>query len=87
MIPLTSLYVAYSSEIIFPEAEGSATGYLLAGSQTFGFILGLIFIAILEGKDPWAARILMLINSVFFLIALLINLSNKEVLRRTKFEQ
>ena len=47
MIPLVSLYTAYSSEVVFPEAEGSATGYLLAVSQTFGFVLGLIFIAIL----------------------------------------
>lgn len=40
-IPITSMLMAYSSEVVYPLGEGSATGYLFAASQTFGFILGI----------------------------------------------
>ena len=43
--PLPSLYMAYSSEVIYPLGEGSATGYLFAASQTYGFVIGLGAIA------------------------------------------
>jgi hypothetical protein len=41
LIPTTSLLMAYSSEVVYPLGEGSATGYLFAASQTFGFVIGL----------------------------------------------
>jgi hypothetical protein len=43
VIPLTALFTAYSSELSFPVAQGSATGYLFAGSQTVGSISGFIW--------------------------------------------
>ena len=41
MIPTTSIFLAYSSEVIYPLGEGSATGFLFASAQTFGFLLGM----------------------------------------------
>lgn len=40
LIPLPSILIAYSSEITFPIDESSSAGYLLASSQTFGFLMG-----------------------------------------------
>ena len=48
LLPFTSLFTAYSSEVVFPLPEGSATGYLFAASQTFGFLLGIGSIAIVD---------------------------------------
>jgi MFS family permease len=47
LIPITSLLMAYSSEVIYPLGEGSATGYLFAASQTFGFAIGMASISII----------------------------------------
>mgnify|MGYP007068595262 FL=1 len=44
VIPLTALFTMYSTELSFPVAQGSATGYLFAGSQTVGFISGLLWV-------------------------------------------
>lgn len=57
MIPNLSLYVAYSAETAFPIGEGSAGGYLFAAGQTFGFILGVIVLNILDktrGPAIWS---------------------------------
>ena len=51
LIPLTSLYFTYSAEVAFPIGEASAGGYLFAASQTFGFILGLIVISLIDPND------------------------------------
>lgn len=49
-IPLTSMLMAYSSEVVYPLGEGSATGYLFAASQTFGFILGIGSAALIDSQ-------------------------------------
>jgi hypothetical protein len=41
IIPMTSMLMAYSSEVVYPLGEGTSTGYLFAASQTFGFVLGM----------------------------------------------
>jgi hypothetical protein len=44
VIPLTALFTTYSAELSFPVAQGSATGYLFAGSQTVGSISGFVWV-------------------------------------------
>jgi hypothetical protein len=48
LIPNVSLYIAYSAETAFPIGEGSAGGYLFAAGQTFGFLLGITIISVLN---------------------------------------
>jgi len=48
LIPNVSLYLAYSAESAFPIGEGSAGGYLFAGGQTFGAILGATVISVID---------------------------------------
>lgn len=48
LIPNVSLYLAYSAEVTFPLGEGSAGGYLFAGGQTFGAVLGAVIIIVLD---------------------------------------
>lgn len=43
--------MAYSSEVVFPLGEGSATGYLFAASQTFGFVMGMGSAAIIKSAS------------------------------------
>jgi hypothetical protein len=50
-IPTTSLFMSYSSEVVFPLGEGSATGYLFAASQTFGFVAGLGSAALVSSSN------------------------------------
>jgi hypothetical protein len=57
LIPNVSLYIAYSAETAFPIGEGSAGGYLFAAGQTFGFVLGVIIMAVLDktrGPALWS---------------------------------
>lgn len=49
-IPITSMLMAYSSEVVYPLGEGSATGYLFAASQTFGFALGIGSATLVESR-------------------------------------
>lgn len=48
LIPITAMLMAYSSEVVYPLGEGSATGYLFAASQTFGFVFGIGSAALIE---------------------------------------
>lgn len=48
LIPLPSILISYGSEIVFPIDESSSTGYLLAASQTFGFLVGFASISFLN---------------------------------------
>jgi hypothetical protein len=48
LIPLPSILIMYGSELVFPIDESSSAGYLLASSQTFGFIVGFISINVLN---------------------------------------
>lgn len=51
LIPNVSLYIAYAAEVAFPIGEGSAGGYLFAAGQTFGFLLGLIIVSVIDEKS------------------------------------
>ena len=62
LIPYTALFTAYTSEVVFPIPEGSATGYLFAVSQTFGFLAGIGTIAVIdnsEGENEWKVFVMM----------------------------
>lgn len=47
-LPVISLFIAYASEVIFPEGEGAGTTYLYAGSQFFGFLMGLFSVSLID---------------------------------------
>jgi hypothetical protein len=51
LIPLPSILILYGSELVFPIDESSSAGYLLASSQTFGFVIGFISINILGNRS------------------------------------
>jgi hypothetical protein len=48
MIPIPSILISYSSELVFPIDESSSAGYLFASSQTFGFLFGFLSISLLN---------------------------------------
>jgi hypothetical protein len=48
LIPMPSILITYASQVVFPIDEGSSAGYLFASSQTFGFLIGLMFTQILN---------------------------------------
>lgn len=50
VIPVASLLIAYSSECVYPLGEASAAGYLFAGSQTFGFVLGIVSVSLVDDE-------------------------------------
>ena len=77
LLPLTSLFMAYSSEIVFPLGEGSATGYLFASSQTFGFLLGIGMISFIEKDHEWKSYISMGIHAFFIFISVFFVLATK----------
>lgn len=74
VIPLTALFTMYSTELSFPVAQGSATGYLFAGSQTVGFISGIIWAYILDKTNKWKVYLLFGIHSLFLLGSLIITI-------------
>jgi hypothetical protein len=45
---LPSIYVLFSTEVAFPIDQSSAAGYMMASSQTVGFLAGLIYASILN---------------------------------------
>jgi len=45
---IPSYFVIYGSQIAFPADQASVAGYLFAIAQTFGFILGLILVPLLD---------------------------------------
>lgn len=59
VIPLTAVYTAYSVELTYPIAQGSATGYLFAVSQTFAFISGMLWITILDKTNKWKVYLML----------------------------
>ena len=85
-IPLPSLFLSYSSETVFPLGEGSATGYIYAVSQTFGFLLGLGSISFLDKENKWKVYTIYGAHCFFLLISILSICTTKEVLNRTNHE-
>ena len=81
---LPSIYVLFSTEIAFPIDQASAAGYMIAVSQTVGFLSGLLFAYILD-VDRRFARIIFYITLGCLFISFLISLTVKEDLRRARF--
>lgn len=75
VIPLTALFTTYSAELTFPTPQGSATGYLFAGSQTIGFISGLIWISLIDKKNKYKIYLLLACHVIFIILSLFVNLS------------
>jgi len=46
---IPSIYILYSTEVAFPIDQASAAGYLMAISQTFGFLSGILYANLLDG--------------------------------------
>ena len=45
---LPSICILFSTELAFPVDQASAAGYMLAFSQTLGFLFGLLFTNLLD---------------------------------------
>ena len=97
LIPITAMLMAYSSEVVYPLGEGSATGYLFAASQTFGFVFGIGSAALISSAhsddktkaddgEMWKVYLFMGLHALFFLSAFLLALLTKNTLNRTKYE-
>lgn len=84
VIPIPSLCISFASELVFPLDEGSSTGYLFAGSQTFGFVIGAIITVIVEQAESMAYFALAL-YAFLQLLACIVVLATQEDLRRLKF--
>ena len=86
LIPYTALFAAYSSEVVFPLAEGSATGYLFSAAATFGFVLGLGSIAVIDNTEgKLAIYIVMGLHCLLLCLSLLATYLTKETLNRSAF--
>jgi hypothetical protein len=83
---IPSLYVLYSTEIAFPTDQASATGYLMAFSQTFGFLFGILFAGLLDGSRTMASYIFYITISCLF-ASVILSISIKEDLRKKKYEE
>lgn len=78
--------------MIYPLGEGSATGFLFASAQTFGFLMGMGSAALIklengqpDGAEKWYVYIFMGIHILCFLGAFVGTLFTRNVLNRTKF--
>lgn len=83
-LSLPSIYVLYSTELAFPIDQSSAAGYMIAISQTVGFLSGLLFANILNGTKEMAYVIFFVTGACLF-ISILVSLSIKQDLRKTRF--
>lgn len=86
MTPLPSILISYGSEIVFPLDESSSAGYLLASSQTFGFLIGFGAISFLN-KTKERSEIVGFVNLGFLLLSFVFALWVKEDLKKMKFEE
>ena len=77
LIPMPSLFMAYSSEVSFPEGEGSSTGYLFAASQTFGFVIGLVTVSFIDKDNKWKIYLSMGYHTFFILMSTFAIVSTK----------
>ncbi len=85
LIANMSLFIAYAAEAAFPIGEGSAGGYLFAGGQTFGFLLGVVIMSSLNSQRNPALWSFLSFEVLFALSFLCITLT-KEDLKRQKYE-
>jgi hypothetical protein len=84
LVPQKPLFLAYGNEVIYPLAEGSASGYLIAGIQFLGFASGLIFINLIDKTSTIPTYIIFCCFSIFMLIALFFVLTTKQDLKRSR---
>lgn len=73
-MPSPALFAAYASELTYPVAQGSATGFLFAISHTVGFVSGLIWISILDKTHQWKVYLMFGVFCLFVLVALIIHM-------------
>ena len=77
VIPLTALFTTYSAEQTFPAPQASATGYLFAGSQTIGFVSGLLWISWLDEKSKWKVYLMFAAHTLIIIIGLFVQVKTK----------
>lgn len=85
LIPLPSILITYSSEITFPIDESSSAGYLLASSQTFGFLIGFGSISFLN-KTKERSEIVGFMNMGLLFLSFCAAIWVREDLKKWKFE-
>jgi len=66
-----ALFTAYTTELSFPEGQGSATGFLFAGSHFFGFVNGMIWVAIIDKTNKLKVYLMYAVFCIFGLLSLL----------------
>jgi hypothetical protein len=86
LIPLPSILILYGSELVFPIDESSSAGYLLASSQTFGFVIGFISINILDQTREMSEIILFSYCGLLFL-SFVLSILVKEDLKKMQYSQ
>jgi sugar phosphate permease len=85
VFPITAIFTAYSAELSFPVVQGSATGYLFACSQTFGFVSGLAWSSIIDEDSEWKVYLFFGSNALFIFVSMLITWFTPEELNKTDF--
>ena len=86
LIPLPSILISYGSEIVFPIDESSSAGYLLASTQTFGFLIGFGSISFLN-KTKERSEIIGFVMMGLLLLSFIFAVWVKEDLKKMKFEE
>lgn len=76
LIPMPALFISYASELVFPLDEGSSAGYLFAGSQTFGFLLGF-FVTLILDEQRITTYISLSVYAFFLLMSFVLVLTTK----------
>ncbi len=74
-IPLNYLFISFSSELTYPIAQSSATGFLYAGSQAFGFISGMFWIIMLDKTDKYKVYLLFGVHVALIVLSWIMNLN------------
>lgn len=86
LIPLPSILILYGSELVFPLDESSSAGYLLAASQTFGFIVGIVSINILN-KTAERSKIVLFSYCGLLFLSFVLSIIVKENLKKMRFSE
>ncbi|KAL4439315.1 hypothetical protein ABPG74_016978 [Tetrahymena malaccensis] len=84
--PVFSTVLEFGCEIAFPVGEASIAGYLLAGSQIFGFFLGLIMTEVIDGVSKERSYIGGIVYLGLVFLSLIPLSFTKQDLRRSQKE-
>jgi len=68
---IPSYFVVYGAQIAFPVDQASVAGYLFAIAQTFGFILGLILVPLLDETSENSIILFSVLGVIILLGAIL----------------